>query len=160
MHHGIARLGTFARAWLVPALIVLAPVGAQAGLGEPEASVATDAATLDAQVNTSDLGAYRIHEMRADSGATVHEYASAGGTVFAVTWSGQHLPNLARLLGAHYAAYVKAAQSGPAGASRPHHVSVSTDDLVVEMSGHMRAYRGRAYLKSALPAGVSPEVLK
>jgi len=157
MPHRTARLGISVPTWLVPVLMSLAPA-AQAGLGEPEASIAADAAALGAHVSASDLGTYRIHEMRAASGTLVHEYVTSAGTVFAVTWSGEHLPNLVQMLGSHYAAYMSAARAAPSAATRQH-LAVHTDDLVVEMSGHMRAYRGRAYLKSAVPAGVSADAL-
>jgi hypothetical protein len=39
-------------------------------------------------------------------------------------------------------------------------VQVNDADLVIESGGHMRAWSGRAWLPSALPAGVGAEVIQ
>jgi hypothetical protein len=65
------------------------------------------------------------------------------------------LPDLQRLLGAHYVEYTAAL----AALSRPGlHRSVRTvsSELIVESDGHLRAYAGRAYLRALIPPGISP----
>ena len=143
------------KSWMLAstaAIAVLIPCLASATLGEPEASVLTDGAQLQASVKESDQGSYRLHEIQLPSGTLVREYAGLDGTVFAITWHGPYVPNLRQILGRYFDAYVAAAQTPHAD---HHHLQVKQDDLVVESSGHMRAFNGRAYLPPAIPAGVS-----
>jgi hypothetical protein len=134
------------------AIAVLLPCLASATLGEPEASVAADGSQLQGSITASDQGTYRLHEIRLPSGTLVREYAGGDGTVFAVTWHGPYVPNLRQLLGRYFDAYVGAAKAPQAD---HHHLQVRQGDLVVESSGHMRAFNGRAYLPQAIPGGVS-----
>lgn len=133
--------------------VMVVPLKARAALGEPEASVQADSAKLKGEITTtSDRGSYRVSEIRGASGTVVREYSIPDGTVFAVTWRGPSIPDLKQMLGAYYARYASAA----AGATHSRHqIAVQADDLIVRMSGHMRAYMGRAYLASAVPAGVA-----
>lgn len=124
-----------------------------AALGEPEASVQADGAQLKGELQpTEDRGSYRVSEIRAPSGTVVREYSNPAGTVFAITWRGPSLPNLKQMLGAYYERYANAVPGSP---HNRHQLTVHTDDLTVRMSGHMRAFVGRAYLASAVPAGVA-----
>lgn len=141
-----------ALALLSPCLALL-PCAAQAALGEPDSSVQADGAVLKGELHSSAQGLYRLNEIHAATGVWVREYATLSGTVFAVTWRGPAMPNLKQVLGSHYAAYAAAAPAAPR-ADR-HHLTVRANDLVVHLSGHMRAFVGRAYLESAVPTGVS-----
>lgn len=93
------------------------------------------------------------------TGTVVREYADASGTVFALTWSGPHKPNLKRLLGTHFESFHNAAavKERRANLSR---MEVDTGDLVVESAGHMGAFEGRAWLQSRLPAGFDPHEMR
>lgn len=145
--------------WSVALLmgVVLLPAAAHATLGEPVASVAADGETLKAQAGeTADEGTYRVSQMRTSSGTLVSEYSTPGGTVFAVTWRGPRVPDLKQMLGKYYDAYTAAAKSAPHDRRQ---LEVRSGDLVVHLSGHMRAFVGRAYLASATPTGVSAEEL-
>jgi hypothetical protein len=66
------------------------------------------------------------------------------------------MPNLAQLLGPHFAAFQQAAQS----AHRRAPLAVRVGQLVVETSGHLRSFRVRAYLIDQLPNGLSPGALR
>jgi hypothetical protein len=145
-----AALGALACTSLSLALL---PTAAHAALGEQEDSAQVDVAALKGQLHSSDQGLYRSSEIRAPSGVIVREYAAPSGKVFAVTWRGPTLPDLKQVLGPHYAEFAAASASAPR-ADR-HHVRLHANDLVVQMSGHMRAFTGRAYLASEVPAGVS-----
>ncbi len=134
------------------AIASLLPCLASATLGEPETSVAADGAQLQGSIKKSDQGSYRLHEIQLPSGTLVREYAALDGTVFAVTWHGPYVPNLRQLLGRYFDAYVGAAKTPHAD---HHHLLVKQTNLVVEASGHMRAYNGRAYLPQAIPGGMS-----
>jgi len=134
------------------AIAALLPCLASAALGEPEASVAADGVQLQGSIAASNQGAYRLHEIQLPSGTLVREYAGLDGSVFAVTWHGPYVPNLRQLLGRYFDEYVAAAKAPTAD---HHHLQVRQEDLVVESSGHMRAFNGRAYLPQAIPGGVS-----
>ena len=143
------------KSWMLPgaaAFAILLPGLASATLGEPEASVFTDSAQLQGSVKESNVGGYRVHEIQLASGTSVREYAGLDGNVFAITWHGPNVPNLKQILGGYFDAYVAAAKAPHAD---HHHLRVQQGDLVVEASGHMRAFTGRAYLPRAMPAGLS-----
>jgi len=71
---------------LVIALYSSAP--AVAALGGDIASVETDRVSMKgAQSVTSGIG-YSVHEIQTAAGMVIHEYVSAQGKVFAVSWRG------------------------------------------------------------------------
>jgi hypothetical protein len=126
---------------------------ARADLGGDIAGVFTDAAQLHGAVNSASAQQFDIEEISADSGIRVREFLNQSGVVFAVSWSGPVMPDLQRLLGAHYAAYC-AGLAAPTHAGLHRSVRFASPDLVVESGGHLRAYAGRAYLPALIPAGV------
>jgi len=71
--------------------------------------------------------------------------------VFAVAWQGPSLPDLRQLLGAYFDQYAGATAARRA---RRAPVLVELPTLVVQSSGHMRAFAGKAYLPQGLPQGV------
>jgi hypothetical protein len=137
-------------------LVMLAPRAAHATLGEPETTVASDVAELKGSVKSTQLTNYRVHEIQLPSGTVLREFAAPGGSVFAVAWSGPSLPNLQQALGSYFNAFVAAAKSPHGG---HHMLQVQQDNFVMQSSGHMRAFSGRAYLPHAIPAGVSLDEL-
>jgi hypothetical protein len=128
------------------------PGTACATLGEPEASVQTDVAQFKGSVKATDHASYRLHEIQLPAGTTLREFASLDGNVFAVAWGGPTAPNLRQALGRYFDNFVTAAK---VTRSDHHHLQIQQGDLVVQVSGHMRAFTGRAYLPQAIPAGVS-----
>ena len=134
----------------------LLPRMASAALGGPETGVATDAQVLKASVKSTDRSSYRVHSIQLTSGTVLREYAVVGGTVFAVAWSGPSMPNLRQALGQYFDSYVSGAKARPGS---HHHLEIRQSDLVVQSGGHMRAFRGRAYLPQGLPSGVSLDEL-
>jgi hypothetical protein len=131
---------------------------AQACLGGDAASVLEDAGELHGTMQQSALARYEVEEITSNNGMLVREFRGRDGRVFAVSWAGPAMPDLQRLLGAQFATYtsVLAARDHP-GLHRS--ARVATPDLVVESDGHLRAFTGRAYLPTKLPAGVSPAEL-
>jgi hypothetical protein len=125
---------------------------ASATLGEPESSIAAEQQAGKASIKETSIGSYRIHELQSSSGTVIREYTGLDGKVFAVTWRGPFMPNLRDTLGRYFDEYAAAASAGRLDRN---HVQVRQDDLVVRVGGHMRAYRGLAYLPQALPNGVS-----
>ena len=88
----------------------------------------------------------------------MREYVDADGVVFAVTWNGPFLPDLRELLGQHFATLRnESARQPKAGRGQ---VRVAQPDVTIESGGHMRAYTGRAWINSRLPAGFDTDTLE
>jgi hypothetical protein len=106
--------------------------------------------------NTNNI--FSVTTTTEESGTIVHEYTDISGRIFAITWSGPVTPNLQNLLGNHFSAY----KNPQNVVQNPGHskLQVSNGDLVVENHGHMRAFAGSAYLKSAVPQGFDLNSLK
>ena len=130
---------------------------AWAGLGQPAASVLADQQRLRAPLRTMANDGYTVQQIEVADGTVVREYVSPAGLVFGVAWQGLKVPDLTQLLGAYFPVYQAAV---PAPVRRRAPVVVHTEALVVEMSGHMRAFVGRAYVPSLVPRDVTPEVIQ
>ena len=102
---------------------------------------------------------YTVHEIGLDGGGLIREYVTRAGKVFGVSWSGPTIPDLSQLLGSYSAEFRNTLLVQPKSFGR-RPAAVHNSDLVVETGGHMRAFRGRAYVNSLLPAGFSPETIK
>jgi Protein of unknown function (DUF2844) len=137
---------------LLGTLVLQAP--AMAHLGGDADSVAADRDAMHAQLHSTAMQLYSLHEINTPAGTVVHEYTTRPGTVFAVTWQGQLPPNLAQLFGNYYKQY----QDAAAAQSRPgmhRQVNIANADFVVESTGRLRNFRGKAFVPSLIPAGVS-----
>lgn len=146
--------GMRARAYAaVLILAAAAALGQAAGvlpvLGEPLA-MARGAQTATRQLSAASA----VHEYRTADGGTVRAFTNASGAVFGIAWQTPTAPNLSQMLGQRFEAFQKAAANQRRGP-----LYVHTGDLVVESSGHMRDFRGRAYLAGMIPAGASPAVV-
>ena len=128
-------------------------------LGEAASSVETDRLALAGQSRMIPAPRYTVQEITA-SDLTVREYVS-GDTVFAVAWRGKRTPNLASLLGAYFQEYQEAsAAAASTGPLRRRGTRIQAPHVVVETGGHARDVRGRAYLPSLLPRGVTIEMIQ
>jgi len=136
----------------------LAPLeAAQAALGASNASAARDHEALRGTLAVTPMQRYEVHQIVSASGVTVREYATHTGPVFAVTWSGPHVPDLKLLLGGYFERYVTLAKTHRTG----HHVlSIDTPDLVMSVVRFQRTASGRAYIPRLLPSGVSRAELR
>lgn len=149
------------RRLIVAALLVSVawPGLSRAELGGAMASVESDAAHLKGTLRFTAAQAYTLHEIQAPTGHVVREYAAADGTVFGVAWAGPTLPDLRQLLGERYFAEFR-----QAAAARQRHgrgpVLVETPELVFQQTGHLRDFRGRAYLPGLLPSGVAADAIR
>lgn len=139
---------------LVPAAMA-AP--AWAHLGGDTASVQADTAALRGQIRTTPTVQYDVHEI-SNGELVVHEYTTRQGQVFAVTWQGPFKPDLHQLLGGYFATFQSAASEQRAGSHRV--FALSRPDLVMESTGRMRGFQGRAYIPSLVPAGVLVQQLQ
>jgi hypothetical protein len=104
--------------------------------------------------------AYALHEIRSASGTMIREYVDAAGTVFAVAWDGPWLPDLRQVLGEHFEHYLAAMRGRHRARTGRGVVAIDEVGLVVQMSGHPRAFTGRAYLSARLPAGIPLESIR
>jgi hypothetical protein len=131
-----------------------------AGLGGDAASVLADSNQMQGILHSySSSPQFDIQEVTTDNGIRVREFVNRDGLVFAIAWSGPAEPDLQQLLGVHFAAYHQARMAQtPPGLHRA--LRLALPDLVIESGGHMRAYRGRAYLPMRVPAGASTADLK
>jgi hypothetical protein len=131
---------------------------ASAGLGGDAASVNTDIVKMKGQARAAPIAGYTMTEITLPSGTVVHEYVSAEGKVFAVTWKGMAVPDLSQTLGSYFAEYKAAATATPHASH--HNLTVQQTDLVVRTGGHMRSWHGQAYVRSLLPPNFSLDDIK
>ena len=144
------------KALLLTALLASAVPGF-AALGGSEQSIVSDQVKLQASRKVIPEHGYRVHEISREDGTLIKEYVSLDGKVFGVSWKGPTLPDLSQLLGTSFAEFQSSVNHT---AGRRKVAVVHNSDLVVESTGHTRAFQGRAYLKSMLPDGVSQEVVQ
>lgn len=88
-----------------------------------------------------------------DTGTQVREYVDADGIVFAVAWQGPFLPDLKVLLGKYFDTMVAEAAKAPRAGRAS--IAVKSPEVVINSSGHMRSFRGSAWLPGKLPPGFS-----
>jgi hypothetical protein len=156
------RVGATAGVWAILAscAILAAPVALWASLGSDYASVEADRAKLQGQLQSTTSDAITVHQIQAASGVNVREYVSPAGKVFAVAWQGPFHPDLRQVLGTYYDEYMKAAQEQRASRRGHGPLMIHEAGLVVEISGHLRAFWGRAYVPQMMPANVKAEDIK
>jgi hypothetical protein len=130
---------------------------AWAMLGQPAASVNRDQQALQAQRRTIAHAGYVVEYLEAADGTVVREYVSPAGLVFGLAWEGPKVPDMAQLLGDYFPAYRDALH-----AAVPHRGpwEVQTGDLVAELSGHLGAFAGRAYLVSLVRSPLTSAVIQ
>jgi hypothetical protein len=140
------------------------PLQASAALGGDAATVEADRIAMSATALPVVNGAgYTVQGFTLASAAVVREYVSGSGTVFAVAWEGPLKPDLRQLLGRRQFNAVddgtrernREGRRGPM-VLRP----AGASNLVIESSGHMRAFAGRAWLTDQLPAGVDTDAIR
>jgi hypothetical protein len=143
--------------WGFALALLLSATPMWAALGGSEQSVEQDRERLAGQSKRTVFQHYTLHEISMKDGRIIREYVSPGGTVFAVAWEGPSLPDFSTLLGSYYAAF-REAMASPNRRHGP--LYVEAGPLVVESGGHMRAFRGRAYVSDLIPANLSKDVIR
>lgn len=125
-----------------------------AALGGSASSVTADRVKMQAALLRIEAAqGYTLHEIQSAAGTAVREYVSSSGDVFAVAWNGPAMPDLQQLLGDSFATYQGAVKTWRATRRARGPLSIDTGDFVIQVSGHMRSFSGRAYLKRLMPAG-------
>lgn len=125
---------------------------AWAALGDNLASVQADSVRLHGALSSTQGAHYTVQEIHTKTGQTIREFISPGGTVFGIAWEGPTTPDLKQLLGSYFQQFQQASEQRQSPSRGP--LLIDTPTLVVQQSGHLRAFRGRAYLPAALPSGV------
>jgi hypothetical protein len=129
---------------------------ALAALGGDASSIGTGQAHLLPSARIQRAATHAMHELRAETGTVVREYLGNDGKVFGVSWEGPFRPDLRHLLGAYYETYIKAAKGRVARGP----VNIELPGLVIHMSGHQRAFYGRAYLVDRVPKELSTDEIR
>ena len=128
-------------------------------LGEPVSSVETDRGALSGQLRMTSTQLYTIHEITT-SEFVVREYVHRD-VVFAVTWRGRRPPNLVTLFGSYFQEYQEVAAAAASNGPRMRGMTrLQGPNVVVEAGGHPGDIRGRAYIPSLLPSGVTKEMIQ
>jgi hypothetical protein len=135
----------------------VAAVPAFAALGEDVSSVQADVARMKGALRVTSTTALAVHEITMSDGTAVREYLSPAGKVFAVAWSGPFMPNLQQMLGTYYPQYEQAASALHYG---HRHMAVEAPGLIVQSSGRLRAFSGRAWVPALLPPNFSIDEIK
>jgi hypothetical protein len=128
------------------------PHTARAALGAGSDSVESDRVVMKGLTRPVPAGALQKQELLLPSGTVVTEYLNGSGAVYAVAWHGPSLPNLHQILGNYFVNYQSAARQPVV---RHRLVRVNSPDIVIESSGKMRAFVGRAWVPALLPSGVT-----
>jgi hypothetical protein len=131
-----------------------------ASLGGDVTSVQSDQAKLQGSLRTTSSDLYTMHEIQAPTGVAVNEYVSSTGKVFAVTWKGPIHPDLRQVLGAYFDQYSQAVQAQRTTRRGRGPLLIQQTGLVIQISGHMRSFLGRAYVPQMMPAGVHAEDIR
>ena len=140
--------------------MLVVPSSAKASLGGDINSVQADRAVLRGTLKSTPEANYSVQQIRMPNGVTVREYVSPSGSVFGVSWQGPTRPNLPQVLGAYFSTFTKAISPKMRFQLVRGPVRIQANGLVVEMSGHMRWYVGRAYVQQMIPAGVRQEEIR
>ncbi len=143
------------------ALAVVCPaLPASGALGGDITSVQADQLHMQGSLRTTSKAAYTTHEIQGANGTVVREYASSAGKVFAVAWQGPWRPDMRQILGNYFQQFGQAAQSQSKIRMGRRPLMIELPGLVVEQSGHARAFSGRAYVPEMLPTGVRTEEIQ
>jgi hypothetical protein len=149
--------------WLLTVVYVvalIAPLPVSAGLGDSADSIRVDQLSMKARITSILSPRYAVHELTSPLGIVVREYVSSSGNIFAVSWHGPFAPDMRRFLAKRFELYSLEVQKQGARKLGHSALNIRTPFLVVEDVGRMRAYSGRAYDPSLLPAGVSIDEIR
>jgi len=153
------RRTRFWAAVLFATLIILI-VPAFAGLGEDVSSIQGDQVHMQGSLRITQAQAYSLHEIQAPTGTIVREYVSASGKVFGVAWQGPWPPDMRQILANYFGQFEQAAQVQVSSHAGRRPLFISEPGFVIETSGHMRSFAGRAYIPEMVPQGVSAESIR
>jgi hypothetical protein len=145
--------------WGLLLALTLGTVPAWAVLGQYESSVSVDQQYLVSKDSVQAFPSYKVHQLTTAKGTVVREYISPQGLVFGVAWQAPFMPNMQQLLGS-YATNLQTATRAQTQVRHLRGLIVRTNDFVFSNSGHLRFWRGSAYVPSLVPNNVSVEVVR
>jgi len=132
-----------------------------ASLGGTISTVDSDRVrTQSALIRIQRLDGYSIHELLSPTGTTIREYYGTSGVVFGVAWDGEWTPDLRQILGSYFNRYQQASTTARRARKNRGRLAIDDNDLIVQASGHTRSSTGVAYVRSLVPAGISPAVVR
>jgi len=138
-------------------MLMVGSLPAWAALGESVSSVDSDAQAFAGKHMMVAKVGYDLHQITMSDGSVVNEFVSPAGIVFGVSWQGHFIPNLHQLLGS----YMTNLQQGQRTQVVPRRaVTIQGNDFVFSSFGHMRSFRGRAFVPSMVPSNLTPEVVQ
>jgi hypothetical protein len=135
------------------ALTVAVATPALAALGGDSTTVQADVARMKGALRITSSAGVMVHEITTTYGTVVREYLTPGDKVFAISWRGPVNPDLRQMLGDYYTQYEQAASLPHRGGHR--HLAIEQPGLVVQVSGRMRAFEGRAWVPTLVPQNFS-----
>ena len=140
---------------LLSSIVLTAAVAtpAFAALGGDGTTVRADVARMKGALRITSSAGVTVHEITTSYGTVVREYLTPADKVFAVSWHGPVIPDLRQMLGGYYGQYEQAASAPHPGGHR--HLAIERPGLVVQSSGRMRAFYGRAWAPDLLPQSFS-----
>jgi hypothetical protein len=138
--------------------LAFAPL-AQAVLGERVDSIHADQMRLQGVRRLSTTLQYQVHDIRLADGATVRQFATPAGQVFALAWRSHLKLQLQPLLGQYFSPYSAARQAAAPGQGFARQSALAQGGLVVRESAHLGLFAGLAYVRQLVPEGVDPNAL-
>ena len=141
-------------------MMIALPLPSFASLGGDTTSVRLDQEKMQGTLRTSSADSYTLHEIQTSNGVVVKEYLAPAGRVFAVSWQGPVHPDLRQLLGPYFDEYVRAIQEQRQQRRGHGPLLIQHAGLVVQVSGHVRGFVGKAYVPQQMPAGIRAEDLQ
>lgn len=144
------------RSWRMAATLIVLGTAfpALAALGGTLDSISSDRSAMNATMRLTEVGAYSVYEIQSPTGTVVREYISPAGRVFGVAWQGPFIPDLRFILGSYFERYSVSAKTQRESHVGRRPLQIREPGLVVQTTGHMRAFWGRVYDPGLLPAGV------
>lgn len=134
-------------------LLGICSAAAHASLGGDALSILSDSIEINGIITSNVDASYEVRQIDTPGGLRIREYLTAG-RVFGIAWTGPVMPDMQKLLGDSFAAYARGLAALPhPGLQRS--IRIASEGLIVESSGHMRAYSGRACLPALIPSGAS-----
>jgi hypothetical protein len=127
---------------------------ALASLGGDAASVQNDCEQVKGTLQIRQEISYLIYEIKVPGNTDIREYLSGEGKVFGVSWQGPFIPDLQQLFGPYFRRYSDAMHAERAKYMGRRPLNIHEPELVIETSGHMRSYSGRAYDPQLIPPNV------
>lgn len=151
-------MGSVCSSLLMSLLVLAGSTPALAALGRaPQTPEQVPQTVLRQAVPAVSL--YALHQTALATGTVVREFVTPAGLVFALSWTGPVLPDLAVFFGDYHAAFQEAARQRRAAGMRGGALVLQQTSLVLVSRGRMGNFDGYAYVPALVPAGVVIDTL-